>query len=138
MEGFFGALLMALIVGAIFFYGLGRRGPWGTFWTFLLVLFFAAWAGSLWLQPIGPVFWGYAWLPLLFWVFIVALLISVAAGEDRSTSRYDQTSKTDATKTNATRTEVTEAEAGTAVALGLFFWILLGFLIVAILIGLLT
>lgn len=133
VTGFIGALVIALIVAAVFYYGFNRRGPWGAFWTFLLILFFAAWAGSFWIEPAGPVIWGFAWLPLFFWVFIVALIIGVATGEDRTSSRYDTTRTSETTET-----EVSETEAGTAAALGIFFWILLALLIVAIIIGLLT
>lgn len=129
VTGLVGALILALIVAAIFHYGFGRSGPWGPFWTFLLVLFFAAWAGSLWIEPVGPVIYGFAWLPTLFWIFIVALIIIAAAGEDRTTRP---------TGTEIPETGVPESEVGTAAALGLFFWILLGLFVIAILIGLLT
>lgn len=129
-----GILLIALVIASLFYYGFGRRGPWGAFWVFLLILFLAAWAGRLWIAPAGPVIWGYAWLPLIFWVFIVALLIGAVSGDDRVESRrYDRT-----TATTDREIAETEPEAGAAAAFGLFFWILLSFLIIAILIGLLA
>lgn len=128
---FIGALIIALIIGAVFYYGFKRRGPWA-FWVFLLILFFAAWAGSFWIEPAGPLIWGFAWLPLFFWVFIVALAIA-AAGGDRTTAGYDRTSEI-----KTTDTELTESEAGAAAAFGIFFWFLLGILFIAIIIGLLT
>lgn len=124
--GVIGFLIIALIIASIFYYGLGRRGPWGAFWAFLLILFFAGWAGSLWIAPAGPVLWGYAWLPIIFWVFMVALIIAVATPSDRPVE-YDETTS-----------EPSTGEAGAAAALGLFFWILLALLVAAILIGLLT
>lgn len=129
--GFIGALIIALIVAAIFHYGLGRRGPWA-FWAFLLILFFTAWAGSFWIEPAGPALWGFAWLPLFFLVFMVALLIAAAGGEENRT-RYNRSLETE-----TTGDEVTESEAGAAAALGFFFWFLLGILLIAIIIGLLT
>lgn len=134
MEGvteFIGALIIALIVASIFYYGLGRRSPWA-FWAFLLILFFAAWAGSFWIEPIGPVIWGFAWLPLFFLVLITALIIAAASG-DRTTSRYGRT-----IEAGKTEKEISKAEAGTVAALGIFFWVLLGLFIIVILIGLLT
>lgn len=128
---FIGALVIALIIGALFYYGFKRRGPWA-FWVFLLILFFTAWAGSFWIEPAGPLIWGFAWLPIFFWVFIVALVIA-AAGETSATSRYERT-----TDVETTDREITESEAGAAAAFGIFFWVLLGILLAAIIIGLLT
>lgn len=118
-------LFMALIVAAIFFYGFRSRGPWSAFWTFLLILFLAAWAGRLWVIPQGPELWGYGWLPVLGFIFIVAVLIAVASpiGDDRN---REKTPGTEATKP--------EKEAGAA--FGIFFWILMVFLFTAIAVGL--
>lgn len=121
-------LFIALIIGSAFFYGLRRRGPWGAFWVFLIILILAAWAGRLWLTPAGPLFWGYGWLPVIFWVFIIALLIAIASpSEEERTVDYEPD----------TRTEITEGDERTAAAFGLFFWLLLLILIVAIIVGLL-
>lgn len=65
-------------------------------------------------------------------VFIVALIIA-AAGGTSTTSRYDRTIDVE---TN--QREISESEAGAAAAFGIFFWFLLGILLVAIIIGLLT
>lgn len=129
--GIIGALVIALIIGAIFYYGFKRRGPW-SFWVFLLILFFAAWAGSFWIEPAGPVIWGFAWLPLFFWVFILAVAIA-AAGGDQTTTRYDRTADVETTDP-----ELSEGDAGAAAAFGIFFWFLLGILIAAVLVGLLA
>lgn len=94
--------------------------------------FFAAWAGSFWIEPIGPVIWGFAWLPLFFLVLITALIIA-AASEDRTTSRYGRT-----VEAEKTEKEISKAEAGTVAALGIFFWVLPGLFIIVILIALLT
>lgn len=130
--GFIGAFVVALIAAAIFYYGLGRRAPWSAFWIFLLIFFFTAWAGSIWMQPVGPLIWGFAFLPVLFLVILVGLILAAASG-DRTTRRIDR-----ATETEITETEVPAAGAGAAVALGIFFWTFIGLLIVAIIIGLLT
>ena len=91
----------------------------------------------MWIEPMGPVFWGYAWLPLIFWVFLVALLIRAATGDNRP-ENYRTDREAGVTGTEADEPEVTESEAGAAVALGLFFWILLALRLMAVLVGLLT
>lgn len=136
-------LIVAVVIGSIFYYGLGRRGPYGAFWLFLLVLFLAGIAGRFWITPAGPVMWGYAWFPLLFWIFLVAILIAAAspAEDDRVTTAREQDrviSRSDANRTEAEREVIEEnqAAAGTAAALGIFFWLLLILLLIAIVAGL--
>lgn len=120
-------LFMALIVASIFFYGFRSRGPWSAFWVFLLILFLAGWAGRLWVTPAGPVMWGFGWLPVLVFVFIVALLVAAASPrEDTNTSDEIRRSRREATKP--------DTEAGAA--FGIFFWVLLIVLITAIVAGL--
>lgn len=120
-------LFMALIVASIFFYGFRSRGPWSAFWVFLLILFLAGWAGRLWVTPAGPAIWGFGWLPVLMFVFIVALLIAAASPrEDTTTSDEIRRSRTRATRP--------DTEAGAA--FGIFFWVLLIVLIAAIVAGL--
>lgn len=142
-----GILLIAIVIGAIFYYGLGRRGPWGAFWVFLLVLILAAWAGRYWITPAGPILWGYAWLPLFFWVFMIALLIGIASpteeeriettgtDQERIISRQD---KKRAAADRESRVRATDPEAsGAAAAFGIFFWLLMLIFIAAIITGLL-
>lgn len=119
-------LFMALIVASIFFYGFRSRGPWSAFWVFLLILFLAGWAGRLWVTPAGPLLWGYGWLPVLVFVFIVALLIAVASPSEDTTTR-DEISRS--------RRRATEPGTEVGAAFGIFFWVLLILLITAIVAG---
>lgn len=121
--GFF----IALFVGIIMFYGFKRRGPWNAFWIFLLFLILAAWAGRLWLAPVGPEFWGFGWLSVVFWVFIFGLLIAIATPTDPSAvDRYDP----------ETGTRIPADTTGAGTAFGFLFWMLLLFLLIAIIGGL--
>lgn len=135
-------LIIAAIVGGIFYYGFGRRGPVGAFWAFLLILFLAGLAGRLWITPAGPEVWGFAWLPLIFWVFIIALLIAAAtpeADEDVDPARDQEriVSQTDATRSARDRriAEDRVESTGAVAVFGIFFWMLLLFLIIAIIAG---
>lgn len=138
---FIGILLIAIVIGAIFYYGFGRRGPWGAFWVFLLILFLAGLAGRYWVTPAGPVIWGYAWIPLIFWIFMIALLLGIATPvqNERIDPARDQErviSRSDAQRVERdTRTTGSEEAAGAAAAFGIFFWFVLLLLIIAIVAG---
>lgn len=119
-------LFMALVVASIFFYGFRSRGPWSAFWVFLLILFLAGWAGRLWVTPAGPLLWGYGWLPVLVFVFIVALLIAVASPNEDSTTRDE---------IGRSRRRATDPDTEVGAAFGIFFWVLLILLITAIVAG---
>lgn len=126
---------IALFVASLFFYGLRRRGPWGAFWVFLLILILAAWVGRLWITPAGPLIWGYGWLPVLFWVFMIALLIGIASpGEDDRRVDGDETIDYEP----ETKTRLSRDERGVAAVFGIFFWMLLLLFAVAIIVGLMT
>lgn len=139
-----GILILALVIGAIFYYGFNRRGPWGAFWVFLLILFLAGLAGRYWVTPAGPVIWGYAWLPLTFWIFMIALLIGIAAPvqDERVDVPRDRDriiSSTDERRAERDAASEPEAEAaGAAAAFGIFFWFILLLLIIAIIAGFLA
>ncbi len=136
-----GILILALVIGAIFFYGFGRRDPWGAFWVFLLILFLAGMAGRYWVTAAGPVIWGYAWLPLIFWIFMIALLIGIATPvqDERIDAPRDREriiSSSDEQRAERDAPSEQEAEAaGAAAAFGIFFWFILLMLIIAILAG---
>ncbi len=124
-------LIIALVVAGIFFYGFKRRGPWGTFWVFLLILFLAGLAGRLWINPSDTENYGYAWLPVVFWVFVVAALIGMASGGTRAEGQ-------EAAGVDKDNTDENTADVETAITFGIFFWVLVTVLLVAIIVGLLT
>ena len=121
------ALFIALIFSVIF--GAFRNhGPWGNFWVFLLILFLGMWAVGLWFTPVGPVWYGVAWLDLLLVGFVLALLLG-AAGEksDRSYIR-DQEGEVDLVAES-------KREPGALRIAGIFFWLFLVAIIISIIIG---
>lgn len=89
------------------------------FLFFFVILFLASWAGGLWLQPFGPAVWGVAWLPFVLVGIFVALLLAAAA----SPGRYP--SATGPVERDA-------PAAAAALAFGVFFWLLVIGLLVAI------
>ena len=110
----------ALFIGVIFYYVFKSSGPWGSFWSFLLILILAGIAANAWITPVGPYYQGVTWFPVLFVILLFALLIAAATPPRR-------------TRIEA---EVEEPEEPAAVALGGFFWVLMIFLLIAAVWGL--
>ena len=95
----------------------------GAILFFFLILFFASWAGGLWITPLGPPLWGVYWAPVLLVGAFVALLL--AAASEPSRQHYLRH-----------RSEPAEAEAAAAAtAFGLMFWILMIALVAAVIAG---
>lgn len=120
-----GDILLALILGVLFaalFGGIARgRGNMPGIVPVFILFFLFAWAGGLWLRPVGPPVFGMYWVPgLILVVLIFLLLAAVVRGPTR------------------TRTDVEEkiaVENATAAVIGITFWFLIGLLLLAILAG---
>lgn len=127
-SGFFAAALIALIltISSVFF--LGKRGPWGSLWTFFLVLFLTLWTVSIYVAPIGPVYWGIAWIPLVIAGLIIAALL-IAAMPNVDTA-YDEPE----VDVSGTREKTYAPTRGA----GKFFWVLIVLIVIAIVIGMLN
>ncbi len=124
-EVFF-VVIGAILIGTIFYYVFKTSGPWGTLWSFLLILILAGIAASGWLEPTGPVYRDVSWVPVLFVVLIFALILAAA------TPVYESP---EVTMTEEVPEAPPTSQDRAAVALGVFFWILLVALFVAALWG---
>lgn len=115
------ALAIALILTAIFPIGLrGYRGGF-IFWFFFLLLFLAVWAGGIWVTPLA--YDGLPWLGFLLIGLFVALLIVALlppASPPITPTEMDVKPST--------------IEVATAVAINVFFWLLLFGLLLAIIV----
>jgi hypothetical protein len=128
--GIIAALIIALSIAGLSVLIFKRKGPWGTLWTFFLLVFLALWAVSIYFRNIGPVYWGVAWLPLLFSAIILAaLLISIVP--DANHLRDD--SFKDADRDKFASVEKIRALSGPRS--GSMFWLVVVILIVAIVVG---
>jgi hypothetical protein len=56
----------------------GRSGPWASIPVFFALIFLAAWAGGVWIAPMGPVLFGVYWVPFVVFGLIFALLLAAA------------------------------------------------------------
>ena len=121
------AVVVALLFTLLFVLS-GSRGPWDSAWTLFLVLFLALWATGLFINPLGPVYWGIAWVPLISVGLLLAILFMAVTPSRRRRRLKD-----------SKIVEVKNPEdADTALAgitLGLFFWLLILLFLVAIIIG---
>ena len=112
------AFVMALIIALIFAPGY-RKGSYVPLIIFFLILFLAGIASRYWLVPIGPVWLGISWVPLLFIVLILTFAFVAPSPYERVSARE--------TKENVSAT--------TSVALSVFIWLLFSLLLIAIAIG---
>ena len=118
--------LFALILSSILAWGFGWRHPArsdavGTSVLFLfLILMFAMWAGGAWLPPWGPLWYGIPWLNLLFVGLLVSLLVLAIATPVRRP------------RTSREAVEQAEEAAVVGTAFGLFFWVLMVGLLIAV------
>ncbi len=114
------AIVGAVLIGLVFYFLFRVSGPWGSLWTFLIVLILVALAAEIWITPVGPEYQGFAWIPTLFVVLIFAILLA-AASPPRKEPKATEVDKTGMDES--------------VVALSAFFWIFLLFLLIAVLIG---
>jgi hypothetical protein len=124
-------VVVSVAIGAMFSIGLRGRNEWaGTFWLFV-ILFFGTWALGSWLRPIGPLAWDVYWVPYVVAAAVIALLLA-AVTPIRTRSVHGQ--KDDGS--NGGDPPTMEAKRNLAQAiltLSVFFWLLLGLSILAIL-----
>jgi len=71
------AFVITLVLSLIFGLGLRILRIRTTIWAFFLLLFFATWAGGMWMLPVGPPLWGVSWMSFVVVGVVVALIIAV-------------------------------------------------------------
>jgi hypothetical protein len=116
------ALIVALLLVVIFAVIFDIRPPGFGVAAFFVIVFLASWAGGIWLTPPGPVNWGSYWLPFLLVGVMVALLMAAVRTPPPEESSIELV---DRRKRKARRWAA-------ATTLSIFFWILVGMLLLAI------
>lgn len=120
------ALFIAIVLAALFVFafGWGRSDTdqgWPALLFFFLIVWMGAWALGPWVTPFGPLFWG---VPVLTFFFIALLfaLVLAAAVPARSRRPYPAGGPS----------RVDEEARAAALGFGVFFWVLLLVLLVAL------
>ena len=115
------AFIVAFLVSLVF---IPRYRSRGTSITYLGVLFLFLFMGGIaaqfWIIPFGPVYWGISWLPMVFFIIILALLFESPSLHSRQLYEKANDEK---------------VESNTEAAMNVFIWIVLICLGAAILIG---
>jgi hypothetical protein len=128
------ALVIALLVGALFSAG-GTRGPWPSALWFFLLLFVGTFVLGSWAQPVGPRAWGVPWVNFLIAAIFLSLLVAALTPDYRHGYRHVKglPLERDTGVPPERESEVSSVEGREAVeaatAVGVFFWI---FLVVAL------
>jgi hypothetical protein len=125
-SGLIAAALVALILTLASAFFLGKRGPWGSIWTFFLVLFLTLTTVSIYISPIGPVYWGIAWIPITIAGMIITILLIAAMPHPGQTT----------TNKEASEDVIKNKRQGSRV--GSFFWLLIVLFAIAIMVGMMN
>ena len=74
--GILAVLLFSLLFTSVFVFGLGAKGPWGSGWTFFVIIALVLSTVTLWVPPAGPVWYGAAWVDLLITGLLISFILS--------------------------------------------------------------
>jgi hypothetical protein len=120
------AISISLVLSALFVL-VTQRGErrTGFFWLFVIV-FLVTWAGGVWLRPFGPTLWGVYWFGFLLAGLFILLLLAIFIPQKPVRGRRETL---DILEKVARKREL---DTFTYITLGVFFWILLAALIIAI------
>ncbi len=80
---------VAFLITLFFGYAFRVRGPWGSFWTFFIVILFGVVAADLWVTPIGPYYKDIYWFPPLAVGLFIALLLAATTPSPRTRSKMN-------------------------------------------------
>jgi hypothetical protein len=129
-SGLVAAALVSLILSVVSVFFLGRKGPWGSIWTFFLMLFLALGTVSIYITPIGPVYWGVAWIPITIAGILITILFIAAMPHTNYGNAQGHDTK------NVTE-PVTKSDVP-ATPVGRIFWVLVVLFVIAIMVGMMN
>lgn len=138
--GIVATIIFSMLFTGVFVFGLRTKGPWGSGWTFFIVIALTLSAVSVWVPPAGPVWYGAAWFDLLITGLLISFILSAVtpshAEYRRSMYESDVLSGDDIMDNHNRATgHKHDHQQKTLIAAGSFFWMLLLFLCVLIIMG---
>lgn len=113
-------ILLTLIFRSLF----KRPGPWSRGIVFFLVVFLAAWVGGIWIAPFGPTLFGGYWLPFLLAGLFMALVLAAVMPKSEKPK-----------PPKGIEEPVARENFVSAKRFDIFFYILLGGMLAAIVLG---
>jgi hypothetical protein len=125
LEVIFAVCISLLLSGLFVLVTRNRSGKTGSLRLFLII-FLATWAGGIWLKPFGPSLWGIHWLGFLVAGLFVSIILVITTPNRAPKGRRETLDILEKVARNR------ELDQITYLTLGVFFWILLAFLIIAI------
>jgi hypothetical protein len=125
LEVIFAVCISLLLRGLFVLVTRNRSGKTGSLRLFLII-FLATWAGGIWLKPFGPSLWGIHWLGFLVAGLFVSIILVITTPNRAPKGRRETLDILEKVARNR------ELDQITYLTLGVFFWILLAFLIIAI------
>jgi hypothetical protein len=115
---------LALLITLFFTVLLKNKGPWGNFWSFLIVILLAVFAADVWIGPVGP-YWFHEiyWVPPLAVGLIIALLLAATVPSPKTRNELELEARKPDPKEKV------------PVIYGIFFWLLFLVLLILITVG---
>jgi hypothetical protein len=121
------AFITALLISIIISLALRREGPRTGFFLMFVTIFLMTLAGGLWLSPAGPYTRGVYWLPFIVIGALGSYILYLKAPRRPPHSRRETLEELDRIAKSK------QLEKLTYMTFDLFFWIILVFLLAAIL-----
>jgi len=121
------AFILALSISIIISLALRREGPRNGFFLMFVTIFLMTLAGGLWLSPAGPYTRGVYWLPFIVVGALGSYILYLKAPRRPPQNRKETLDELDRIA------ESKQLEKLTYMTFDLFFWIILIFLLAAIL-----
>lgn len=138
LTGIIAVILLSVLLTLIFVFGLKTKGPWGSSWSFFIVVILSLSMVSLWVPPAGPTWMGAAWIDLIVTGLLVSFVMSAVTPSRYANTKqvkHDGSPDDDIYDSNAYREKKFGNQNKDIVHVGGFFWMLLLVLCLLIIIG---
>ncbi len=119
------ALVIAFLLTIVFVVAFRRSGPWASLVAFFFIIFLAAWAGGIWVTPVGNTVFGVYWFPFILVGLIFALILAAATAVSKRPSVPEVKGES----------PIKEERLKERKALDVFFWSLIAVLVAVIVLG---
>jgi hypothetical protein len=111
------------VIGLLLYYLFKRPGPWGIFWTSLLILMFGGLGANYLIPPEGSTSLAFAWIPAIFVMILFAVPVAITRPPAEKVWTDDSSEK---------------AYRRNKMVLIVFFWTIILFVVGGSLVGLLV